>query len=100
MPLGKGLSGGDCVVAQDVDIKRQGAASAYAFVQYTDISSVVQALREMEGEHIGANKIKVSCFTSHFACVTSYRTQIEVQFAWIVFLGFFWVGGGGGEQKP
>ena len=45
---------------QDVDIKRQGAASAYAFVQYTDISSVVHALREMEGEHIGANKIKVS----------------------------------------
>lgn len=44
---------------QDVDIKRQGAASAYAFVQYTDISSVVHALREMEGEHIGANKIKV-----------------------------------------
>ena len=53
------------VIAQDVDIKRQGAASAYAFVQYTDISSVVQALREMEGEHIGANKIKVSCFTFH-----------------------------------
>ena len=44
---------------QDVDIKRQGAASAYAFVQYTDISSVVHALRKMEGEHIGANKIKV-----------------------------------------
>ncbi|XP_025083037.1 protein split ends-like isoform X2 [Pomacea canaliculata] len=43
----------------DVDIKRQGAASAYAFVQYTDIVSVVRALREMEGEHIGANKIKL-----------------------------------------
>ena len=45
---------------QDVDIKRQGAASAFAFVQYTDITSVVHALREMEGKHIGANKIKVS----------------------------------------
>lgn len=48
------------VLTQDVDIKRQGAASAYAFVQYADIVSVVKALRQMEGEHIGANKIKVS----------------------------------------
>ncbi|KAK6176222.1 hypothetical protein SNE40_014546 [Patella caerulea] len=43
----------------DVDIKRQGAASAYAFVQYADILSVVKSLRSMEGEHIGANKIKL-----------------------------------------
>lgn len=44
---------------QDIDIKRQGAVSAYAFVQYADITSVVKSLRKMEGEHIGANKIKV-----------------------------------------
>lgn len=34
--------------------------SAYAFVQYADITSVVRALRQMDGEHIGANKIKVN----------------------------------------
>ncbi len=33
--------------------------SAYAFVQYSDIQSVVRALRKMDGEHIGSNKIKV-----------------------------------------
>ncbi|XP_036369681.1 msx2-interacting protein isoform X4 [Octopus sinensis] len=43
----------------DIDIKRQGAVSAYAFVQYADITSVVKSLRKMEGEHIGANKIKL-----------------------------------------
>ncbi|BFZ23307.1 hypothetical protein BsWGS_26345 [Bradybaena similaris] len=43
----------------DVDIKRQGATTAFAFVQYADIVSVVSALRAMEGEHIGINKIKL-----------------------------------------
>merc|ERR1712142_35985 len=43
----------------DVDIKKQGAVSAYAFVQYSDILSVVKALRKMDGEHIGNNKIKL-----------------------------------------
>ena len=38
--------------------------SAYAFVQYADITSVVRALRKMDGEHIGANKIKVHLFAS------------------------------------
>lgn len=46
-------------IVQDVDIKRQGATTAFAFVQYADITSVVGALRAMEGEHIGINKIKV-----------------------------------------
>ena len=45
--------------SKDIDIKKQGAVSAYAFVQYSDITSVVRALRKMDGEHIGANKIKV-----------------------------------------
>ncbi len=47
-------------VWQDIDIKKQGAVSAYAFVQYADIQSVVKALRHMDGEHIGNNKIKVT----------------------------------------
>lgn len=49
---------------QDIDVKRQGAISAYAFVQYADITSVVKALRTMDGEHLGANKIKVWSFCS------------------------------------
>lgn len=46
-------------VLQDIDVKRQGAVSAYAFVQYSDISSVVKALKGMEGEHMGSMKLKV-----------------------------------------
>ena len=46
---------------QDIDIKRQGATTAFGFVQYVDIVSVVNALKAMEGEHIGTNKIKVCC---------------------------------------
>lgn len=41
-------------------MKRQGAVSAYAFVQFTDIRSVVKVLKEMEGEVWGSMKLKVS----------------------------------------
>ena len=44
---------------QDIDIKKQGGLTAYAFVQFDDITSVVSALRDMDGEHIGNNEIKV-----------------------------------------
>ena len=44
---------------QDIDIKKQGGLTAYAFVQFDDIASVVSALRDMDGEHIGNNEIKV-----------------------------------------
>lgn len=40
-------------------MKRQGAVSAYAFVQFTDIRSVVKVLKEMEGEVWGSMKLKV-----------------------------------------
>ena len=45
---------------QDVEIKNQGHSLSYAFVQFDNIHSVVSALREMDGEQIGLNKIKVS----------------------------------------
>lgn len=33
--------------------------SSYAFCQYSDIGSVVKAMRSMDGEHLGANRIKL-----------------------------------------
>jgi len=44
---------------QDIEIKKQGAASSYAFVQFSDIKSVVQALKKKDGTHLGINKIKL-----------------------------------------
>lgn len=46
-------------VLQEIDIKKQGAVSSYAFCQYSDIGSVVKAMRSMDGEHLGANRIKL-----------------------------------------
>lgn len=42
----------------EIDIKKQGN-SAYAFCQYSDIVSVVKAIRKMDGEHLGNNRIKL-----------------------------------------
>lgn len=42
----------------DIDIKKQGV-TAYAFCQYSDIISVVKAMRKMDGEHLGNNRIKL-----------------------------------------
>lgn len=33
--------------------------NAYAFCQYSDIISVVKAMRQMDGEHLGNNRIKL-----------------------------------------
>lgn len=44
---------------QEIDIKKQGAVSSYAFCQYSDICSVVKAMRSMDGEHLGSNRIKL-----------------------------------------
>lgn len=43
----------------EIDIKKQGAVSSYAFCQYSDIVSVVKAIRAMDGEHLGNNRIKL-----------------------------------------
>lgn len=42
----------------EIDIKKQGM-NAYAFCQYSDIISVVKAMRQMDGEHLGTNRIKL-----------------------------------------
>lgn len=42
----------------EIDIKKQGV-NAYAFCQYSDIISVVKAMRQMDGEHLGSNRIKL-----------------------------------------
>ena len=33
--------------------------ATFAFCQYADIRSVVRAMRQMDGEHLGANRIKL-----------------------------------------
>lgn len=42
----------------EIDIKKQGS-SPYAFCQYSDIVSVVKAVRKMDGEHFGSTRIKL-----------------------------------------
>ncbi|XP_049817476.1 protein split ends isoform X3 [Aethina tumida] len=43
----------------EIDIKKQGTHSSYAFCQYSDIVSVVKAIRKMDGEHVGLNRVKL-----------------------------------------
>ena len=52
-----------CCCHQEVGIKHQGHSLSFAFVQFDNIRSVVTALREMDGEQIGLNKVKVSDYT-------------------------------------
>ena len=46
-------------VKQEIDIKKQGNMSSYAFIQFSDISSVVKAMRKLDGENLGQNRIKL-----------------------------------------
>ncbi|XP_022247610.1 protein split ends-like isoform X2 [Limulus polyphemus] len=55
----------------EIDIKKQGATStsSYAFIQFMDISSVVKAMRKLDGENLfGASRIKLGFGKSMPTC--------------------------------
>ncbi|EDO40891.1 predicted protein, partial [Nematostella vectensis] len=43
----------------DVDIKKQPGNNPYAFVQFAELSSAIQARRKMDREYVGRNRVKV-----------------------------------------
>lgn len=44
---------------KDIDIKKVNGVPQYAFVQYSDIASVCKAIKKMDGEYLGSNRLKV-----------------------------------------
>lgn len=47
---------------QDIDIKKVNGVPQYAFLQYCDIASVCKAIKKMDGEYLGNNRLKVKEF--------------------------------------
>lgn len=47
---------------KDIDIKKVNGVPQYAFVQYSDIASVCKAIKKMDGEYLGSNRLKVLSF--------------------------------------
>lgn len=47
---------------QDIDIKKVNGVPQYAFLQYCDIASVCKAIKKMDGEYLGNNRLKVKKF--------------------------------------
>ncbi|XP_017271345.1 msx2-interacting protein isoform X2 [Kryptolebias marmoratus] len=43
----------------DIDIKKVSGIPLYAFVQYADITSVCKAIKKMDGEYLGNNRLKL-----------------------------------------
>ncbi|XP_054904373.1 msx2-interacting protein [Poeciliopsis prolifica] len=43
----------------DIDIKKVNGAPQYAFLQYCDIASVCKAMKKMDGEYLGNNRLKL-----------------------------------------
>lgn len=52
-----------CYCAKDIDIKKVNGAPQYAFLQYCDIASVCKAIKKMDGEYLGNNRLKVKFIT-------------------------------------
>ena len=48
------------IITQDIDIKKVNGAPQYAFLQYCDIASVCKAIKKMDGEYLGNNRLKVT----------------------------------------
>lgn len=47
------------LILKDIDIKKVNGVPQYAFVQYSDIASVCKAIKKMDGEYLGSNRLKV-----------------------------------------
>ncbi|XP_075046151.1 msx2-interacting protein-like isoform X2 [Mixophyes fleayi] len=43
----------------DIDVKKVNGIPQYAFLQYCDITSVCKAIKKMDGEYLGKNRLKV-----------------------------------------
>ncbi|XP_077384546.1 msx2-interacting protein isoform X2 [Festucalex cinctus] len=43
----------------EIDIKKINGVPQYAFVQYSDIASVCKAIKKMDGEYLGSNRLKL-----------------------------------------
>ncbi|XP_077167134.1 msx2-interacting protein isoform X2 [Paroedura picta] len=43
----------------DIDIKKLNGIPQYAFLQYCDIASVCKAIKKMDGEYLGNNRLKL-----------------------------------------
>lgn len=52
---------------QDIDIKKVNGVPQYAFLQYCDIASVCKAIKKMDGEYLGNNRLKV-CEVHNLPC--------------------------------
>lgn len=63
MNLAFGMKCLSCPPFQDIDIKKVNGAPQYAFLQYCDIASVCKAIKKMDGEYLGNNRLKVRCFS-------------------------------------
>lgn len=53
------ISNSSLCVLKDIDIKKVNGVPQYAFVQYSDIASVCKAIKKMDGEYLGSNRLKV-----------------------------------------
>ncbi|XP_075045850.1 msx2-interacting protein isoform X2 [Mixophyes fleayi] len=43
----------------DIDVKKVNGVPQYAFLQYCDITSVCKAIKKMDGEYLGKNRLKL-----------------------------------------
>ncbi|KAE8594753.1 hypothetical protein XENTR_v10019784 [Xenopus tropicalis] len=43
----------------DIDVKKVNGVPQYAFLQYSDIGSVCKAIKKMDGEYLGNNRLKL-----------------------------------------
>ena len=50
---------------QEVDIKKQQSTTPFAFLQFSDIESVVKAMRAMDGEHLGGCVVRILSVCNH-----------------------------------
>ena len=50
-------------ISQHIEIKKPQSAQPFAFLQFSNIDSVVKARKKLDGEYVGKNKVKVGSYS-------------------------------------
>lgn len=80
---------------KDIDIKKVNGIPQYAFVQYSDIGSVCKAIKKMDAEYLGNNRLKVVILSPikkepFLFCVELFTVYVYKIVALHFFAAWFW----------
>lgn len=69
-----------------MDIKKQAGNNPYAFIQFVELSSAIQARKRMDREFVGRNRVKVHKYICDLESMQSYNQFVAKGYTILLML--------------